>query len=155
MQRYLTYLLSDIAYATQNVSWPFVEQEVDIHDWISPEEEDRIAPVRQLEEWTGIRQEQLPPHGMLSDGQVHQLLEALKKMLDAHNWSFVLQNEVPVHIQYAALRDNFNQQAKVKRWHYGFFELCKEGTEQGKCALGEYCQCAFYSALFSLHKDGE
>jgi hypothetical protein len=69
-------------------------------------------------------------------------------MLDAYNSSFVMQTKVPERIQYAAIRDNFNQQAKVKRWHMGFFELCKKGTEHGKCAFGQYCQCAFYAELF-------
>ena len=86
---------------------------------------------------------------MLSDEQVYILLEALKKMLDAYNWSFVLQTNVPEHIQYVTIRDNFNQQVKVKQWHMGFFELCQTGTEHGKCALAEYCQCAFYAELFS------
>ncbi len=154
MHHYLTHLLSDITYATENVSWPFVKQEeVNIHDWVSPEEEERSAPVRDLEEWTGIRKEQLPPHEMLSDDQLHELLSALKKMLNAYNWSFVLQTEAPERIQYAALRDNFDQQAKVKQWHYGFFEVCKAGTEHGKCSLGKYCQCAFYAALFSGFSD--
>ena len=82
---------------------------------------------------------------MLSDAQLHQLLNALKDMLDAYNWSFVVQTEVPERIQYSAIRSNFDQMAKIKRWHYGFFELCRAGTDYGKCALGEYCQCAFYS----------
>jgi hypothetical protein len=69
-------------------------------------------------------------------------------MLDAFNWSFVLLTEVPERIQYAVIRDNFNQQAKVKRWHMGFFEVCRSGTEHGKCLLGEYCQCAFYNEFF-------
>ena len=123
MHPYLTHLLSDIAYATENVSWPSFEEAMDWHDWISPEEEDRIAPARDLEAWTGIKQEQLPPVAMLSDDQVHVLLEALKKMLDAYNWSFVLQISVPERVQYETIRLNFNQQAKVKQWHYGFFEV--------------------------------
>src|SRR6266536_5161879 len=76
-------------------------------------------------------------------------------MLDACNWSFVLQIQVPERIQCAAIRDNFNQQAKLKRWHMGFFELCRPGTEHGKCALSKYCQCAFYSELFSRFIDEE
>ena len=36
----------------------------------------------------------------------------------------------------------------MKRWHMGFFEMCKPGTEHGKCALKEYCQCAFFAELF-------
>ncbi len=148
MERYIEQLLADIDFASANVSMPFAGRELHLHDWISPNEEDLTAPVRNLEEWTGIRQEQLPPHEKLTDDQVLRLLNALKKMLDAYNWSFVLQTEVPERIQYAAIRDNFHQQAKIKRWHDGFFEHCKPGTQHGKCALGEYCQCAFYAELF-------
>ena len=149
MEKYLNQLLTDIAYATENVSWPFVEKELQLHDWITDEEEEKTAPVRKLEEWTGISKEQLPPDEMLNDGQVNRLLEALKKMLDAYNWSFVLQTRVPERIQYAAIRKNFNQQAKMKRWHMGFFELCRADTEHGKCTSGKFCQCAFYAELFS------
>ncbi len=149
MQKYIEQLLTDIVYATANVNLPFVEKQLELHDWISDEEETKFAPIRKLEEWTGIRQEMLPPAEMLSDDQIHQLLEALKKMLDEYNWSFVLQTQVPERIQYAAIRDNFDQPVKIKRWNMGFFETCKPGTEHGKCALGKYCQCAFYAELFS------
>jgi hypothetical protein len=91
----------------------------------------------------------LPPGEMLNDEQVNRLLDALKKMLDAYNWSLVQQTQVPERIQYAVIRDNFNQPAKVKRWHMGFFALCRPGTEHKKCVLGEYCQCTFYAELFS------
>jgi hypothetical protein len=155
VEKYICQLLVDIAYVTENVSWPFVEKGGDLHDWIPSDEEERNAPVRDLEEWTGICSEQLPPAEMLSDSQVCRLLDVLKKMLDTFNWSFVLQTEVPERIQYAAIRDQFNQRAKVKRWHYGFFELCRPGTEHGKCALGEYCQCAFYNDFFAGYTDEE
>ena len=148
MQKYINQLLADIAYAIENVSLPFAEKQLELHDWIPDEEEDKTAPVRNFEEWTGIKQEMLPPESMLNDEQVHQLLKALNKMLDAYNWSFVLQTSVPERIQYATIRDNFNQEAKIKRWHMGFFEVCRSGTEHGKCALGEYCQCTFYAELF-------
>src|SRR3990172_11355757 len=148
MEKYIEQLLTDIAHSTKNVSLPFAEKAMELNDWISPDEEEKTAPVRELEEWTGIKKEHLPPAEMLSDEQVHLLLNALNKMLDVYNWSFVLQNQVPERIQYAAIRDNFNQQSKIKRWHMGFFELCREGTEHGKCALEEYCQCAFYAELF-------
>jgi hypothetical protein len=72
-------LLADIACATKNVSWPYAEKELNLCDWIPDEEEDRNAPVRELEEWTGIKQEILPPETMLNDEQIHQLLVSLKK----------------------------------------------------------------------------
>ncbi len=155
MEKYLNQLLTDIAYSAENVSWPYIEQEQCIHDWIPEEEEERTAPTRNLEEWTGISKIQLPPPELLSDEQVIRLLNALKKMLSAYNWSFVLQTYVPERIQYAAIRDNFNQEAKVKRWHYGFFSLCRPGTEHGKCSLGEYCQCQYYEELLAGFSDEE
>lgn len=155
MQKYISQLLEDIVCATENASLPFIKKELELHDWISDEAEDKTAPVKNLEEWTGINKEMLPPESMLNDEQVAVLLEALKKMLDAYNWSFVLQNQVPPRIQYAAIRDNFNQEAKVKRWHMGFFEPCRPGTAHQKCALEEYCQCAFYAELFSGFSDEE
>lgn len=155
MERYLAQLLSDISYATENVSWPFVGEVHEILDWIPDNEEDRTAPVRQLEEWTGISKDQLPPHELLSDDHVRALLDALKKMLDAYNCLFVLQIDVPERIQYATIRDNFDQEVKVKRWHMGFFELCRKGTEHGKCTLGEYCHCRFFAELFANFSDEE
>lgn len=155
MQKYINQLLADIDYAIENKSMPFVEKKLEINDWITDEEEDKTAPVRSLEEWTGIYKEMLPPQEMLSDEQVNHLLKALNKMLDVYNWSFVLQIKVPERIQYKTIRNNFNQQAKVKRWHMGFFELCTPGTAHKKCALGEYCQCAIYAELFSGFNDEE
>ena len=149
MERYVEQLLADIAYATENVAWPYWEREVDIHDWVCDEEEEQTAPRRPLEKWTGIRKVELPPGERLADDQLHRLLEALKAMLDAHNWMFVLQTHVPERIQYAAIRDHFDQEALVKRWHMGFFELCRSGTPHGTCALREHCQCRFYAKLYA------
>jgi hypothetical protein len=149
MKRYVEQLLADITYATENVEWPYEECESGIEGWMSDEEEERTAPRRDLEEWTGIHKTQLPPEDRLTDEQVQRLLNALKGMLDAYNWSFVLQTCVPERIQYAAIRDNFDQEALVKRWNMGFFQLCRSGTPHGTCALGEYCQCRFYEELFS------
>lgn len=122
---------------------------MDIYDWISEEEENKTAPVRNLQEWTGIYKEMLPPAERLNDQQVHFVLEALKKMLDAYNWSFVLLMEVPERIQYATIRANFNQEARVKRWHMGFFAVCRPGNTPTTCTLGEYCACAFFAEIFS------
>lgn len=153
MEKYILQLLTDIAEATTNLSMPFIEKDLQLQDWISDEDEERTAPVRNLEEWIGIYKEQLPPEEMLTDDQVHRLLEALIKMLDACNWSFVLQTQVPERIQYSAIRDNFNQQIKLKQWHKGFFVICRPGTAHGRCALGEHCQCAWYAELFSQFTD--
>ena len=60
-----------------------------------------------------------------------------------------MQITVPERIQYAALRDHFNQEVKLKRLHMGFFELCRPGTPHKTCALGEYCHCAFFAEFFA------
>jgi hypothetical protein len=148
MEKYFQQLLSDIDYAKQHASFPVTGH--DLADWLSEQDEDRTAPTRNLEEWTGITAEMLPPESMLNDEQVTMLLKSLNKMLDAYNCCFVIaQGEPPERIQYEAIRENFNQDVKVKSWHMGFFELCKPGTEHGKCALGQYCQCAFFAELFA------
>ncbi len=155
MQHYIKQLLTDIETATQNVSFPFVEKELSIHDWVSEEEEDANAPARNLCEWSGITPEMLPPATMLKEKEVKELLQALNQMLSAYNCHFVLQTEVPEHLQYETIRQNFNQDVKVKQWHMGFFEMCKPGTPHQTCALGEHCQCAFYADLFSDRIDEE
>ena len=155
MQNYINQLLTDINYAAANISLPFIEKQMRLHDWISDEEEDLAAPIRNLQEWTGITQEMLPPAEKLTNEQINQLLDALKKMLNAYNWSFVLQTQVPENIQYQTIRHNFNQLAKIKQWHPGFFAMCKAGTQHNTCSLRQYCQCAFYAHLFSDFIDEE
>ncbi len=155
MQNYIHQLLTDITTATENPSWPFAQKQLELYDWMTDEEENNSAPVRELEEWTGIKKEMLPPAEMLTDEQINILLIALNKMLDAYNCSFVLQTQVPERMQYAVIWDNFNQTVKVKRWHMGFFAHCRPGTAHMQCALGEYCQCAFYTEFFKdmVHED--
>jgi len=48
MQKYVLQLLGDIAYARENISWPFVKLEVDLQDWITSEKENWTAPVCNL-----------------------------------------------------------------------------------------------------------
>jgi len=153
MERYLQQLLDDIAFATENIDLPYCENRGDIWAWISDDEEDRTAPRRPLEEWTGIRKVALPPVEKLTDDQVHRLLGALKHMLDEYNWSFVMQIKVPERLQYAALRANYDQEAIVKQWHMGFFQICREGGPHANCVLGAYCHCRLFQELFSNFVD--
>lgn len=149
MQRYLEQLLADIAIAIEHERNTAAGQSYEQFDWKSEEEEERTAPIRNLQELTGIYHEMLPPEEMLTDEQVHMVLEALIQLLNTYNCCFVLQFAVPERIQYATIRDNFNQDVKVKTWHTGFFAMCKQDTEHGKCTLKDFCQCAFYAELFA------
>jgi len=147
MEKYVTQLIADIEQAIQNFTRPQYENELLF--WMPDKDEEATARVINLQEWTGIYAEMFPHESSLTDEQVTRLLKALIKMLDEYNWRFVLQFTTPDRIQYNTIRDNFNQQAKVKHWHMGFFEVCKPGTEHKKCALGEYCQCAYFEEIFS------
>ncbi len=149
MDTYIEHLIMEIRFAAANAKFPKTGGDINLGYWITAEEEDRIAPERDLEEWTGIMRDQLPEPEILNKFQLSRLLDELKKLLDAYNCSFILQIQVPEYIQYATIRDNFRQRVKVRTWHYGFFELCPKGTEHRKCTLGKYCQCAFYAELCS------
>src|SRR6187551_2339077 len=96
MQHYLSQLLADLADATQNLPWPYVQQtEVALHDFKSQEEEEATAPVRYLPQWTGITPEMLPPAVMLTDSDVSSVLKSLTALLAACNCHVIFQTEVP------------------------------------------------------------
>jgi hypothetical protein len=150
MKPYLSQLLIDITEATENLAWPYLKREaLSLHDVRSREEEDRTAPVRNLPVWTGIAPEMLPPENMLSDEEVLAVLNAMIRLLKACNCHVVYQTTVPERFQYESIRQNFDQDVKVYEWNDGFFVFCKAGTKLKTCALGEYCQCAFYEELFA------
>lgn len=151
MEKYLDQLLADIAHATEHVAWPYPpasdEEGISLFDWISDEEEDKTAPRRDLEEWTGIRQTQLPPADQLTDEQVHVLMEALKKMLGEYNWHFCVIFSMPERLEYEVLRNNFKQEATAKRWHTGLFDTCKPDSDPATCIMGEFCHCAYFNEM--------
>jgi hypothetical protein len=153
MQAYIDQLLDDIREAEAAASFPANPNSGSIFYFISEEEEDRNARVRQLDEWTGIRPEMLPAQGLLSDDQVCLLQAALEKMLEAYNCHFTVQFTVPERIKYETIRQNIDQEVKVRTYHMGFFNFCKPGTASQTCAMGEYCHCAFFEELFSRFED--
>jgi hypothetical protein len=124
------------------------QTEVALHDLKSREEEEATAPVRHLPQWTGIMPEMLPPAAMLTDNEAQSVLKSLTALLTACNCHVVFQTEVPERFQYEAIRQNFDQNIKVLEWNDGFFQFCKPNTPVATCALGQYCQCAFYAELF-------
>jgi hypothetical protein len=152
MENYIHQLLGDIRHSIDQFSSSEPSSSFEIWDWKSFEEEEQNAPTRSLEDWTGIQQIMLPPENRLSDAQLTSILNALEELLDVYNWCFVLQFNVPERIQYETIRLNFNQEAKVKTWHLGFFEFCAPNTEHRKCALGEYCNCAYFDDMLSKFK---
>ena len=161
LHKYIDQLLQDIAHATQNVpaSWTSIEEEADEDFGILPWMEDmENAPTKSLEEWTNLKKEQFPPQDRLTDKQVHVLLAAIKKMLDAYNCSAVFQIEVPERIQYKVIRARFQQQVPMLKANYFFFEFCdkRNSTDRSGCLLGEqYCHCIFFEDFFNKFENTE
>ncbi|GAA4343065.1 hypothetical protein [Flaviaesturariibacter amylovorans] len=154
MQRYIVQLLEDLAEARLRVAADLEAQPRE-HLWISEEDEAAQAPGRDLEAWTGIGREALPPQELLDDAQVLLLLNALVALLDAANCLFVMQFSVPPRVQYEAIRLNFRQRVKLQVYHMGFFDHCGPDTEHQRCALGAWCHCAYFEELFAgfVHED--
>lgn len=159
MERYVQQLLADIAWARENVPepwWHFVAPDEEEDEEFSPWSEDvEQAPRKSLEEWTGIRREQLPPAHLLSQRQLERLLEALKEMLSAYNCHVVFQQaDIPEQVQYDIIRRRFDQEVPQLRTNDYFFEFCAPG-EDSTCLLGQYCECRFLDHVLTHSHDGE
>lgn len=146
MKKYLSQFLTDIEVITQSFQ-DIPSKEVEIWDWISDEEEDQTARRLPLEEWTGIRQEQIPPAEMLTDKQIEKLYEALGNLLKAINYSIVFQFSIPLRAKYQILQKNWKQEAIQKAWHYGFFNTCFEKKAHDECIMGAGCECRYFEEL--------
>ena len=161
MERYVQQLLADIGWARENVPepwWYFVSSEEEEEEGPSPWSEDvEGAPRKSLEEWTGLRREQLPPPHRLTPQQLERLLHALKEMLSAYNCHVVFQRaDVPHTVQYDIIRRRFDQEVPQLRANEYFFEFC-DPKEDADCPLGEYCECRFLDHAFAHFEewDGE
>lgn len=152
MDKYLQQLLQDISISALHADFPGEKGMFSLADFVAEEDEERLAPVLNLEEWTGIKQDALPPSSILNDEQVKLLLSALINLLDMYNCCFITQITVPERIQYETIRNNFRQEVKVKTWHTGFFDYCKPGTTYDECVMQEYCHCKFFRELFGSFK---
>ncbi|MEM9888615.1 MAG: hypothetical protein AAF849_22150 [Bacteroidota bacterium] len=150
MQKYVHYLLTDIRAATDDLPVPWIEKETyEIADWLPREEDEKQAPKRTIEEWTGIRQEALPPDDRLTEEQIAVLMEALKALLNELNAYFCMTFiNVPLRLQYRAMRMQWQQEHVWLQWHDGFFKLCEEDQAHGTCGLGwDHCQCRHFAEL--------
>jgi hypothetical protein len=87
MQKYINQLIEDIQYAKANIQKPWIvlKEGYEFDEWLSEEEDKKQAPIRNVEDWSGIKKEQLPPEDRLSDEQVEALFKALDKLLSEFN----------------------------------------------------------------------
>lgn len=144
MQKYIDQLIRDIHLAKDDLRVPWIEKKegYEIDEWLSGEEDEQQAPVRTIEDWSSIKQEQLPPAERLTDKQTEALFEALKILLAGFNCNFVVHFETPIRIQYEVMRSMWQQEHGWMSWHPNFFDVCEDEQPFGTCAFGdEYCQC--------------
>ena len=149
MERYFEQLLEDIRESIEEFKLTDEGKTYELWEFLSEEEEEMTAPIRNVQDWTGISQEILPPSELLTKEQLHLLLKELMKLLDACNCHFVLQFDVPEDLQYETIRNNFDQEVKIKTFHMSFFEFCKPGIPHKSCSLKDYCHCSFFKELFA------
>jgi len=147
MEKYLAQLLADIDRVRLHPPELYREAEVDIFEWLPPDEDEQQAPKKTLEEWTGIKQYALPPANRLKDRQLSVLLESLKELLVAFNCHFVLIASVPERLQYQALRRGWFQMSPMTRFHEHHFNFCNTEKNGEGCHLGEHCQCRAVSEM--------
>lgn len=156
MKRYLAQLISDIDQARLNPPQLYKEAEIDIFEWLPPDEDEQQAPKKTIEEWTGIKQYALPPANRLKDRQLSVLLESLKELLAVYNCHFVLIITVPERLQYKALRRGWFQLSPMTRFHENHFSFCNKEKNGEGCHLGEeYCHCRIVTSMFPSQLDDE
>lgn len=152
LQKYLEQLIIDINTAIKNFPAPSAIWETDAEqsvDRLSLLADNTDGPTRPLEEWCGIKKEQLPPDSSLSDQQITQLLTNIKQLLDTYNCSAVFQIKVPERMQYRVIRAQFHQEVPIQKNDYFFFNFCDKLASRQECILSEqYCHCTFFENFF-------
>lgn len=144
MQKYINQLIIDINIAKDDLQVPWItpNEGYELDDWLSGEEDETQAPVKTIEDWSSIKQIELPPVERLNDEQIEALFNALKQLLEAFNCNFVVHFETPIRIQYKVIRSMWQQEHGWMSWHPNFFDVCDDRQAFGSCAFGEeYCQC--------------
>ena len=151
MRRYMEQLLDDIRAAAAAPPTPWFDSQADEEDEMGETNGlDRalLAPWRSIEDWTGISKVALPPADRLTEQQQHDLLEALKDLLGALRCHVVFQQtNVPLALQYSAVREGFDQQIPLAHAKDHFFAFCQPGQDPDHCLLGQYCECRFLDPL--------
>jgi hypothetical protein len=146
MDKYINYLLADIAAAT--VSLPvhvlsFDDDEEEDIPFITAEEEAKTAPREILSNVVGLKREWFPPPSHLSESHMQLLTEALSDCLDAHSFIVNFPAGLPAPIRYRVLLAELEKEVPVLQYNIWQLDFC-EYDPKG-CPFGEaFCQCQIY-----------
>ena len=155
MEKYLNYLLTDIAAAAANVPILTYEGSDEGPSFIPLDEEERMARREILGDWIGLRQELFPPANRLSDEQIARLLEAVSQCLDVYNFIPHFPAGFPARRRFEVLVAQLGKEVPILMHNAWQIDFCD--YEPRSCPFGEsFCQCKVYEQwLTHIDDDGE
>ncbi|MCB0559509.1 MAG: hypothetical protein H6573_05315 [Lewinellaceae bacterium] len=154
MEKYLNYLLTDIAAAAANVPVLTFEESDEGPSFIPLDEEEKMARREILGDWIGLRQELFPPAHRLNDDQMSHLLDAMNQCLDVYNFIPHFPSGLPVRKRYEVLVAQLGKEVPILMHNSWQIDFCE--YEPHSCPFGEsFCQCKVYEQwLTHLDEDG-
>ncbi|MEQ8702742.1 MAG: hypothetical protein RIC19_02420 [Phaeodactylibacter sp.] len=155
MDKYINYLLADIAAATVNLPVHVLsfDDEEDI-PFITAEEEAKTASRKALASVVGLKTEWFPPVERLSETQIQQVTEALTDCLDAHSFIVNFPAGLPAPIRYRVLLAELKKEVPVLQYNIWQLDFC-DYKPKG-CPFGEaFCQCQIYERWLDQLKSDE
>ncbi|MCO6478001.1 MAG: hypothetical protein J5I94_15320, partial [Phaeodactylibacter sp.] len=154
MEKYLNYLLTDIAAAVANVPVLTFEDADEGPSFIPLDEEEKMARREILGEWIGLRQEWFPPSGRLNDEQVGRLLEAVVQCLDVYNFIPHFPAGLPARKRYEVLVAQLGKEVPILMHNAWQIDFCE--YEPKTCPFGEsFCQCKVYEQWLTHTEEDE
>lgn len=154
MEKYVKYLLSDIAAATQNVPVYMMEEPDEEMPFITVEEEEKTARWESLGSWIKIKQEWFPPVNRLSESQISRIVAAMHRCLYAFGYIPHFPTGLPIDKQYEVLVDYLNKQVPILIYNSYQLDFC--GYEPKSCPFGkQYCQCKVYERWLTRFEEDD
>lgn len=140
MHPYLPHLLSDISAAHRppglrgEVGPQTVDEHIEeVERWLAGEKE------QSLSYYCGLKRDDFPPSGQLTDEDLHMVCAAYTEMLDSWNTGLDLPDEMPVGRKYDLMVSLLDEEFTPVDSGRSFFDFCS-GYAPG-CKLKEYCHC--------------
>lgn len=155
MDKYINYLLADIAAATASLPVHVMsfEEEEEI-PFITADEEAKGAPRELLGDLTGLKPEWFPPADRLSESQIQLLAEALADCLDAHSFIVNFPAGLPAPVRYQVLLAELKKEVPVLQYNIWQLDFCE--YEPRRCPFGEaFCQCQIYERWLDQLKSND
>jgi len=151
-------LVAEIKAATRHVPPPslFLGNAKTEQTGISCLDEEQLPTYLSLEDWSGIKKDQLPLDSSLTEKQIQSLLSTIKNLLAAYNCAVIFQKNIPERIQYRVIRERFNQKVPIQQDDYFSFSLCDQQTARKDCVMGtNHCHCVLMDNFFEKYSTKE